>query len=600
MVTSYRSINCGKITQANLGQTVSLAGWVDVRRDLGGLIFIELRDYTGIIQLVSDPNKNQAVHELFSTLKSEYVIQVTGVINNRPSQSQNQGALTGSFEIYPDSATVLNTCQPLPFNLNQSHSIDEALKLKYRYLDIRRPIMKNNLYLRHKITQSIRDCLNQEDFIEVETPILTKATPEGARDFLVPSRLNPGAFYALPQSPQLFKQTLVISGIEKYYQIARCFRDEDLRADRQLEFTQVDIEMAFATEDLVINTTENLLTKAFKEADIELTTPFPQMTYAEAMSKYGSDKPDTRFGLTINDITDLVANFNIEFLKNSINQGHKVKAICVPGFSQVTRTQINEYTNLIKASKASGLAWLAFTSDKVRSSGIDKYLSKTDLDNLKQATNCTTDDLILIVADKETLALTALGRLRLHLANVLNLIDENKHNLLWVIDFPMFEFNDDENRLEAVHHPFTSPNLSDVDLLEHNPAKACARAYDIVYNGVELGGGSIRIHNHELQQKIFSLIGLTNETAKEKFGFLLEALQMGAPPHGGIALGLDRLVMLLAKAKSIRDVIAFPKTQSGACLLTNAPSLVYANQLDEIHIQTKLSPQNAILTQTPS
>ncbi len=449
--------------------------------------------------------------------------------------------------------------------------------------------MHHNLKLRHRITQSIRRYLDEHQFIEVETPILTKATPEGARDFLVPSRLNPGSWYALPQSPQLFKQTLMVSGVDRYYQIARCFRDEDLRADRQPEFTQVDIEMAFVDEEQIIEITEGILVKAFACVGIELSPPFPRLTYAEAMDKYGSDKPDTRFDLQFADLTKVALTSNFKVFRAAAENGGKLKAMCLPGLADsVSRKQLDNWQDYCRLNGAKGLAWLAFGAQGLRSSGLEKFLQPAEIEEMKALAGAKSGDLLLLIADTAKVCATVFGRLRLVLAEELKLIDQGKHNLLWLVDFPLFEFDEDEQRLVAVHHPFTSPRLEDLQYLEKQPELASARAYDIVYNGVEIGGGSIRIHNPEVQSRVFAAIGLSREVAKEKFGFLLDALESGAPPHGGIALGLDRIVMLLAGCKSIREVIAFPKTQSGACLMTAAPSAASAEQLKELHIQNVL------------
>ncbi|MCC6981261.1 MAG: aspartate--tRNA ligase [Candidatus Melainabacteria bacterium] len=585
-----RNQACGQLSIADVEREVTVAGWVHVRRDLGGLIFIELRDQTGRIQLAADPNRNKEVHQELSTLKNEYVLIARGKVTARPAGSENRETPTGLVEIYPDAVEILNTAKPLPFNLDQGDAVNEELRLKYRYLDLRRPEMNNNLRLRHRVTQAIRRSLDDNGFTEVETPILTKATPEGARDFLVPSRLNPGNFYALPQSPQLFKQTLMISGIDRYYQVARCFRDEDLRADRQPEFTQIDIELSFTDEEEVMGVTENLLTAAFSAIDVELKPPFARLPYKEAMERFGNDKPDLRFDMEIKDMTEVAKTCNFKVFRECADAGGVLKGLCIKGAAEkdpVSRKTLDIWQEAAKKDGAKGLAWVIFAKEGTRSSGIDKHLTPEEMDKLKSLSGAQTGDVLLLVSDKFALTVNVLGRMRLRIAEERGLIDESRHELLWVVDFPLFEYDEKEGRMMAVHHPFTSPNLEDVQHLESDPGRIRARAYDIVYNGVEIGGGSIRIHDQELQTRAFQAIGIDRDQARDKFGFLLDALESGAPPHGGLALGLDRIIMLLAGCKSIRDVIAFPKTQSGGCLMTQAPSAASEEQLNEIHIVTK-------------
>ncbi len=581
---------CGQITSQSIGEEVKLFGWVHVRRDLGGLVFIELRDHTGRIQLAADPKRNSSVHNIFLSLRNEYVIAATGIVQKRPGDSANSNLATGELEIYPEHVELLNTCQTLPFQLDEAQNVDEAYRLKYRYLDLRRPEMQANFRLRHAVVTTIREQLNKHHFTEIETPILTKATPEGARDFMVPSRLNAGLWYALPQSPQLFKQTLMISGFDRYYQIARCFRDEDLRADRQPEFTQIDVEMSFIDEEDIMAVTESWITAAFKCGGINIPIPLPRYTFKEVMDCFGSDKPDMRFDLKIKDLTTLAAKCQFKVFNEVASFGGFVRSICLPGkANDVSRRVLDEWRDFVKLSGAQGLMWVAYGQDidgkpQIRSAGLDKYLSPEEMTELKTLSGAKDGDLVLIVAGTYHVVCQSLGRLRLKIAEELKLIDESKNKMFWVLEFPMFEWDADNKRWAAMHHPFTAPHPDDLHLLDTAPDKIRARAYDVVFNGIELGSGSIRIHDQATQAKIFKTIGLDEEAAKEKFGFLLEALSTGAPPHGGIALGIDRMVMLLTGMKSIRDVIAFPKTQSGTCLLTDAPSKVSPEQLAELKV----------------
>lgn len=570
-------INNTSITIKNLNEKVILHGWVSKKRDLGSLVFVDLRDRSGIIQLVF----NGVLYKEASTLKTESVIKVEGTVIKR--ENANPNLVTGEIEIDVQNLEVLNESFDLPFDLNNTTALEET-RLTYRYLDLRREELKNNLIIKHKIMQSTREYLNGNDFLEIETPILCKSTPEGARDYLVPSRVNKNSFYALPQSPQLFKQLLMMSGFEKYYQIARCFRDEDLRADRQPEFTQIDLEMSFVNEEDVMNLTEGLIVKLFKDIKkMEIKRPFPRMTYKEAMDKYGSDKPDTRFGMEIMDITKAFENTEFGVFKSVIDDGGIINCIVVKNAaSNYSRKDIDKMQEFVKIYKANALAFLKYEEEI--SGSIAKFVTDETKKILEDILLLEKNDLILIVAGKEKIVKDSLGNLRLKLGKELNLIDENKFNLLWVTDFPMFEYSEEEGRYTSCHHPFTHPK--DVHTL-NDKENALARAYDIVLNGYEIGGGSIRIHDPKVQSKVLEALDFTLEEANEKFGFLLKALTLGAPPHGGLALGLERLTMLLCGTENIRDVIAFPKTTSASCLMTDAPNIVDEKQLNELHIGLK-------------
>jgi len=580
-------IYAGTLREAHIGQTILLKGWVHRRRDLGDLIFIDLRDQSGIVQIVFNPDYSKTALEIAEKLRSEYVIEVTGKVIKREEDTINPNLATGQIEVTVSEVNVINKSKSLPFLIHEAQDVSEDLRLKYRYIDLRREEMQQTFIIRHKIVQSIREYLNGEQFLEMETPILTKSTPEGARDYLVPSRVHPGEFYALPQSPQLFKQLLMMSGFEKYYQIARCFRDEDLRADRQPEFTQIDIETAFLTSDEIIDLVENMMKKMMKDVlDIDVQTPFPRMAYQEAMERFGSDKPDTRFGMELIHVTDIVKDSKFKVFSNPANSGGKVALLNVKGKAdQFTRKDIDEgLMNYVATYGAKGLAWVKIAGGDM-TGPIAKFFSDEEKSQIFKRANVEDGDLLLFGADKANVVYDSLGALRIKLGKDLGLIDESLFNFLWVVDWPLLEYDADMKRYVAAHHPFTAPVEEDMDQLVTSPEKVRANAYDIVLNGYELGGGSIRINKKELQDNMFKALGFTEQSAREQFGFLLDALEYGAPPHGGVALGLDRIVMLLAKKSNIRDTILFPKTASASDLLTDAPGTVSETQLEELNIE---------------
>ena len=586
METRFKNRNCGELNLNNLNEEVTLAGWVSCVRDLGGIIFVELRDRSGYMQLVSDPQINPQVHATFEKLRNEYVITIKGKITRRPEETYNEKYPTGQVEIYPETIEILSEAKTLPFML-EDENVSEDVRLKYRYLDIRNQKMLHNLITRHNIVAAARNYMNSQGFLEIETPILNKTTPEGARDYLVPSRVQEGKFFALPQSPQIFKQSLMVGGIEKYYQVARCFRDEDLRADRQPEFTQIDIEMSFVEQKDVIKVVEGLIVDTFKAAGVEVKPPFIQMSWQEAMDRFGSDKPDTRFGLELFDVTDIMQASTFEAFKSVIADGGTVRAIRIPGIANYSRKDMDDVRSLAISFGAKGLAWVTYMENGEVKSPVFKFLTEEQISELQKRSKAEKGDIVFFVADKPKVVYDVLGRFRLHFGKKLGLIDENKHNLLWVVDFPMFEYSEEEGRYLAMHHPFTSPCLEDLDKLDADDlGNVKSIAYDIVYNGTELGGGSVRIHSSEVQKKIFKALRITDEVAQEKFGFMVNALQYGTPPHAGLAIGLDRLVALLCRTESIRDVIAFPKNSGAKCLMSDAPGEASLEQLRELHLKS--------------
>jgi aspartyl-tRNA synthetase len=583
-----RTHHCKELGSANIGKEVVLMGWVQRRRDHGGVIFIDLRDRNGLTQVVFNPEHNSDVHEKAHEIRSEFVLAVKGQVEHRPEGMTNPDLVTGEIEIMADELRILNKAQTPPFMIEDDIDVSENIRLQHRHIDLRRPKIQKNIITRHKASTAIRNFMNSNGFLDIETPVLTKSTPEGARDYLVPSRVNAGMFYALPQSPQLFKQLLMISGFDRYYQIVRCFRDEDLRADRQPEFTQVDMEMSFVGEEDVMAIAEGLVSAVFKEVlDITLDTPFKRMTYAESMDRFGLDRPDLRFDLELKDISDIVGTSGFKLFANVVKKGGMVKALNAKGCDNFSRKEIDDLTEFVGVYRAKGLAWIKVREDGWQSP-IAKFFSDEEKQQMADRLNMEPGDLIFFVADQPKITNDALGNLRNHLGAKLGLMDPNEFNFVWVTHFPMFEYDETEKRYQALHHPFTSPLESDYDLLETDPLAMNSRAYDMVLNGSEIGGGSIRIHQKDMQIKVLKALGMEKEEYEGKFGFLISALDSGAPPHGGLAFGLDRLMMILCGCDSIREVIPFPKTQKGACLLTDAPSSAATDQLMELSIKVDL------------
>ncbi len=580
-----RTHTCCELEADDVGKEVVLMGWVQRRRDHGGVIFIDLRDREGITQVVFNPDVNKKVHDKAHVIRNEYVLGVLGKVDNRPEGMINPKLKTGEIEVLVTELKILNSAQTPPFLIEDKVDVSETIRLKYRHLDLRRSRLQNNIILRHKASASLRNYLNNSGFLEIETPVLTRSTPEGARDYLVPSRVNPGQFYALPQSPQIFKQLLMISGFDRYYQIVRCFRDEDLRADRQPEFTQIDMEMSFVGEDDIIAVSEGMMKDLFKDVlDIDLKPPFSRLTYDEAVGRYGLDKPDTGFGLELKDISDIVKNTGFKLFSSVVKKGGIVKALNAKGCINFSRKEIDDFTEFVAVYRAKGLAWIKVRENEWQSP-IAKFFTDDEKSALARRIEMEPGDLVFFAADQPKIANEALGQLRNLLGRKLGLIDKSVFNFVWITEFPLLEYDETGKRFQALHHPFTAPLEKDYSLLTNDPLKVKSRAYDLVLNGSEIGGGSIRIHQRDIQEKVFKALGLKRETYEQKFDFLLSALESGAPPHGGIAFGFDRLVMLLCGQSSIRDVIAFPKTQKAACLLTNAPSKADKAQLEELYLR---------------